>query len=214
MAVQPRWYQISKSSSDPLQRARAVKHTRSSDAQDCKHRCSICIIAKGLFPRGVEEVTVVVIQPGPGLRKQVTLRLSIVSSLHSTAKKTCAFRHTAILWDPSPHVSCVSKNLVFQRIEFHIDASIYSDIDILSTVNGPVHAVPLTCSFLARTSGTWALLISLCLTLSYLVPFTRLFKTHAGTSQRGLSAYHSIISFTLIRSDRDEHTRRRQRDYL
>jgi len=118
MAVQPRWYQISKSSSDPLQRARAVKHTRSSDAQDCKHRCSICIIAKGLFPRGVEEVTVVVIQPGPGLRKQVTLRLSIVSSLHSTAKKTCAFRHTAILWDPSPHVSCVSKNLVFNELNF------------------------------------------------------------------------------------------------
>jgi hypothetical protein len=142
MAVQSRWYQISKSSSDPLQQARAVNHTRSSGAQDCQQRCSICIIARGPFPRGVEEVTVVVvIQPGPGLRKQATLQLSIVSSLHSTAKKTCTFRHTAILWDPSPHVSCVSKNLVFQRIEFHIDAGIYSDIDILST--GPSMLSPL-----------------------------------------------------------------------
>jgi hypothetical protein len=158
MAVQSRWYQISKSSSDPLQQARAVNHTRSSDAQYCQRCCSICILAGGLFPRGVEKVTVVVTQPGPGLRKQVTLQLSVVSSLHSTAKKTCTFCHTAILWDPSPHVSCVSKNLVFNELKFISMDSFNSEIDI--SVNGPVHAVPLARSSLARTSGIWAVLTS------------------------------------------------------
>jgi hypothetical protein len=142
MAVQSRWYQISKSSSDPLQQARAVNHTRSSGAQDCQQRCSICIIARGPFPRGVEEVTVVVvIQPGPGLRKQVTLQLSHCVLSSFDRKENVYFpSHSNFMGSLA---SCVVRfqKPSFQRIEFHIDAGIYSDIDILST--GPSMLSPL-----------------------------------------------------------------------
>ncbi len=143
MAVQSRWYQISKSSSDPLQQARAVNHTRSSDAQDCLQRCSICIIVRGLavFPRGVEEVTVVVIQPGSWSPQ--TSHPSIVHCVLSSfdRKENVYFpSHSNFMGSFASCVVCFQKPS-FQRIEFHIHAGIYSDIDILLT--GPSMLSPL-----------------------------------------------------------------------